>query len=134
MAMCEDVFSAKVTAKDPNAEWTSMRSEFITAAWIAGASWYQIAQLFSITRQTVRQAALRKMTNADRVAMRMNNVVSWERLSAMRDSFIQMFEDDAVALRATDIQTIAKQLWAASERLGDESEHSAYDQLDSIPK
>lgn len=131
MGMCESVFSEKVAEKDNASDWKSMRSQFITAAWIVGASWYQIGQLFNITRQTARDASLRKMTNADRSAMRMNNVVSWERLSAMRDSFIQMYEDDSAALRAMDVSTIAKQLWELSDRLGDESEHSAYDQLES---
>lgn len=49
----------------------------------------------------------------------------------MRDSFIQMYEDNAVALGEMDVQQIAKNLWELSDRLGDESSHDAYDQLES---
>lgn len=132
IAMCEHLWRTRAVGQNTSEEnWTTLRGPFITAAWINGASWYQLGQLFNIRRETVRQASLRVMANVERAQLRKNNVVSWERVSAMRDAFAKMWEDDSVALKRLTINQIADRIWELSERIGDESEHNAYDQLES---
>jgi len=104
-------YVAPATSRD---SWKSQRNKFITAAWLAGASWYQLGQLFGVARETVRQGAMRVMSNADRAALRKPNTISWERLSAMRDAFAHMYEIDSDALRAMNVSVLATMLFDRS--------------------
>lgn len=85
-------------------KWERYRNRFVAAAWLAGASWAQIATLFGSRRQSVAASVERILPSSGRQALRYNQIVSNEKLSAMRDAYIVLCNE--LDSRVTDISLL----------------------------
>ena len=68
------------------------RRLWITAAWLAGASWRQLARLHEVAPQTLMVSADRLLTSSERQALRLRAQMSLEALSAYRSKYVQNAE------------------------------------------
>jgi hypothetical protein len=78
--------SVTVQVHDPT------RPLWVTAAWLAGASWRQLARLHSIAPQTVMAAADRLLISPERQSLRLRTQMSLESLDAYRKKFVSNAE------------------------------------------
>ena len=68
------------------------RPLWVTAAWLAGASWRQLAKLHAVAPQTIMAAADRVLISSERQALRQRSSMSLESLDAYRKKFEQHLE------------------------------------------
>lgn len=66
------------------------RRLWLCAAWLAGASWRQLARLHSVAPQTIMSVADRQLSSVERQALRIRTEpMSLESLDAYRKSFVK---------------------------------------------
>lgn len=79
-----------VQVHDPN------RGLWMISAWLAGASWRQLARYHGIAPQTVMNIADRRLTSSERQSQRLKSSMSLEALDTYHASFIKNLEKFAL--------------------------------------
>lgn len=93
MAMLDDIASRVKPRTVVQIE--EVRSYFLASAWLLGASWGQLSNLFQVTRSTVLRSAERRFGfGADRQAIRLvSSTMIYSEVVALWDSFKTIVSD-----------------------------------------
>lgn len=109
-----------------NIPWA--KNKFYATAWLCGASWGQIAKLFSVNSRTVAAAAKTFLQDNDREQLRINKgPISLERLSAIKQAYTDINNQEHLYIVEASVISIAKRVTSIVELEMNDLE-SAHDQ------